>query len=143
MSNPVFDLSAVLRAAQMSHQQAHWTTKGPTFYADHQLFGLLYEAIEDEFDTLDEKAVHQFGPECVDSIRQVKSMLECLQEWDKKKDLVERAYAVETAVQWEIRICREALVKKKELQPGMDNFLAQLADNHDKALYLLGQRKTK
>lgn len=140
MTHCISDLLAVLRAAQASHQHAHWTCKGTQFYADHLLFQRLYESITDEFDTLAEKAVQQAGAKSVDLCEQLKSMLECAKEWDTDGDLVRRALDVEKAVQWEIQVCRGQLEKDDALTPGMDNFLAQLADNHETALYLLGQR---
>lgn len=136
----IFDLLAVLRAAQVSHQHAHWTAKGDCFYGDHLLFGQLYEAITDEFDTLAEKAVHLYGVDAVDPCKQLAAMLDCVKSWERTKGLVPRAILVERSIQAAVKHSRDELLSDKKCPLGLDNFLAQLADNHDKAAYLLGRR---
>lgn len=135
---PLFDLLAVLRAAAVSHQFAHWTTKGCNFYGDHLLFERIYTPIADQVDGLAEKAVQKFGPKVVDPCAQLQQQYHFMEMWAKEPDLVGRALLVEHGIQHCITVARKEL--GKNLSIGLDNFLAQLADDHETALYLLGQR---
>ena len=134
------ELLAILRAAQMSHQTAHWTVKGPTFAGDHALFERIYGIFADQIDGLAEKMVQLHGEKSVDLCKSLALMSECVETWDKTADLYKRALAVENAVKDAIVHTRDKLAAAKKLPLGLDNFLAQLADEHDTPLYLLGQR---
>ena len=136
----LFELIALLRAAQVSHHHAHWTTKGPSFVGDHELFGELYQAIDPEFDTLAEKAVSMYGPKVVDPCAQLTHMYGCMKEWEKESNLVSRAILVERTLQIAFKTYIGELNKANELPIGVDNFIRQLADSHERALYKLGQR---
>lgn len=134
----LFDLLAILRAAGVSHQFAHWTTKGCNFYGDHLLFERIYAPIADQVDGLAEKAVQKYGPKVVDPCAQLEQMHHFIEMWDKERDLIGRALLVEHGIQHCITVARQKL--GKEMGLGLDNFLAQLADDHETPLYLLGQR---
>lgn len=134
-------LLAVLRAAGISHQHAHWTSKGPQFYGDHLMFERIYDPIAGQVDGLAEKAVQKFGAKVVDPCEQLEQMSGCMEVWDKKPDLVARALMVEESIQSAIKYAVTELTKAKQLDFGLDNFLRQLADEHQTALYLLGQRR--
>jgi len=134
----LFDLLAILRAAGVSHQHAHWTSKGCNFYGDHLLFERIYTPIADQVDGLAEKAVQKYGPKVVDPCAQLEQMRHFMEMWEKEKDLVGRALLVEHGIQYCISTARHKL--GKDLSIGLDNFLAQLADDHETPLYLLGQR---
>lgn len=134
------NLLAMLRAAQASHHHGHWVTKGSTFYGDHLLFEKLYTAIEEEIDSLAEKAVQQFGDKTVELVPQFEDITACLQKWTEEGDLFKRALLVEKTLQVAIEDYRQELKDSGYLSIGLDNFLAQLADSHETALYLLGQR---
>jgi DNA-binding ferritin-like protein len=136
----LFRLLAMLRAAGVSHQHAHWTSKGCNFYGDHLLFERIYTPIADQVDGLAEKAVQKFGPKAVDPCEQLEEMKECMDAWEREDDLVGRALLVEHSLQLCIKACGDELKKANMLSKGLDNFLAQLADDHETALYLLGQR---
>ena len=89
-------------------------------------------------DGLAEKAVQKYGPKVVDPCAQLQQMYHFMETWDKEPDLVGRALFVEHGIQYCISTARNKL--GKDLSIGLDNFLAQLADDHETALYLLGQR---
>ena len=136
----LFNLIALLRAVQVVHHHAHWTTRGPSFVGDHELFGELYTAIDPQFDSLAEKAIAEYGPEVVDMERQLGEMLACVSKWNEIGDLVERSLAAEDGLQKAIATYRRMLEEKDELPLWLDNFLAQLADDHKTAVYKLQQR---
>jgi len=51
LSNLVWEL----RFLSMASQAAHWRVFGPTSYSDHQLFGRIYEKLDDLLDPLAER----------------------------------------------------------------------------------------
>ena len=132
-------LVALLRAVQIIHHTAHWQTAGATFYGDHLLFERLYSGITEEFDGLAEKAVAYGGPGCVDALAQVALIAEFVATIGGT-DLVRKSLTAEQMLQDEIEECRTALEGAGELPLGLDNFLQGLADSHETAIYLLGQR---
>lgn len=136
----LFNLLAVLRAAQMSHHHAHWCVKGEAFFADHELFSDLYTSMDSEIDTLAEKSVNQFGVKVVDLCAQLAMMHKCAETWDSEPDLYRRALEIEQGIQRAIVHCRKALDADDALSLGLDNFLVGIADSHEKPLYLLGRR---
>jgi DNA-binding ferritin-like protein len=133
-------LLAVLRAAGISHQHAHWTVKGTPFYGDHLMFERIYNIIPGQVDHLAEKAVQKFGPKVVDPCQQLEQMSGCMEVWDKEPDLYKRGLLVEKSVQASIKHAVAELDKSKDLDFGLDNFLRQLADDHQTPQYLLTQR---
>lgn len=138
------NLLAMLRAVQIVHHTAHWQTKGPTFAADHALYGELYSAIDDEFDTLAEKIVAMYGVDAVDMVDQlarITTVVKRAKEIDS--DLPKRSLAVEEGLQTVLEAVRDYLRKEKELSMGMDNFLQGIADSHETAVYKLKQRTAK
>jgi DNA-binding ferritin-like protein len=132
-------LVALLRAVQIIHHTAHWQTAGATFYGDHLLFERLYTGITEEFDGLAEKAVAYCGVGSVDAPGQAAQILEVIATVTGT-DLVRKSLTAEQAVQDEIEECRAVLEAAGELPLGLDNYLQGLADSHETAIYLLGQR---
>jgi len=131
---------ALLRAAHFLHQSTHWTVRGSNFFADHQLFDLLYNALPEEIDTLAEKMVNQAGEDSVNPATQVAMMHQSLGFWLLHPDPIQRAIQIERDIQEAVVAARKSMSEQGLLTVGLDNFLAGLADSHEKALYLLGQR---
>ena len=142
--HPCIVLLALLRAARLVHQTAHHLSSGPNFAADHALYGELYEALGDEIDTLAEKAVYMGAPlDAADLAERVAQLTQRLSPTGARTNpdaLAKRALEVERAIQEGISAARQTLDEVGALSYGLDNFLAGLADNHEKALYLLSRR---
>lgn len=135
------NLLAMLRATQIVHHNAHWQVSGPTFNGDHSMYAGLYEAIDDEYDTLAEKMVVLYGASSVDAIPQLKLITTVVTRAVQATDnLPQRSLAVEEGLQTVLEAVRDHLDKEDELDMGMDNFLQGLADSHQKAVYMLTQR---
>lgn len=135
------NLLAMLRAAQIVHHNAHWQTSGPSFVGDHSLFAELYEAIDDEYDTLAEKMIVMCGVDCVDAVPQLKLITTVVtRAVDATADLPKRSLMIEEGLQTVLEAVRDLLKKEGELDIGMDNFLQGLADSHQTAVYKLTQR---
>ena len=132
-------LLSALRAIRMSHHTAHWQVKGTPFYGDHLMFQRLYEAVDDEIDTLGEKIVAKYGVDAVDAVESCDRMCKLLEQV-QGDDLYERAAKLERVLQHLLEGTLKALADGKCLTPGLENFLQGIADSHETAVYLLGQR---
>lgn len=138
---PLMALHACLRAAHQAHWTAHWTTEGVTFYGDHLLFERLYSAIIGEIDGLAEKMVQAYGASSVDLATALSLMQGCVSRWSRQPDLHRKALMIEQDIQNAVENVKEALAPVNELSTGLENFLDQIADDHQTALYLLGQQQ--
>lgn len=142
--HPCLVLLALLRAARLIHQTAHHLSSGPNFAADHALYGELYEALGDQIDTLSEKAVYMGAPlDAADLAERTAQLTQRLSPTGARTNpaaLAQRALEVERAIQEGISAARQTLDEIGALSYGLDNFLAGLADGHEKALYLLSRR---
>ena len=142
--HPCIVLLALLRAARLIHHTAHHLASGPMFAADHALYTELYEALDDEIDTLSEKAVYMGAPlDAADLAERVAQLTQRLSPTGARTNpdaLAKRALEDERAIQDGISAARQTLEESGALSYGLDNFLAGLADGHEKALYLLSRR---
>lgn len=134
------NILAMLRAMHLSHHSAHLTTSGPQFYADHLLYGRLYDGLVDEADGLAEKMVAMCGAQSVDAADQARRISEIIGKGKSQSDLAKRAYMMEEAFVSMIEAVRKAMLKDDVLPSGLDNYLQGLADKHEGACYLLKQR---
>lgn len=132
-------LLAALRAAHWTHWTSHWQVKGNPYYGDHLLLERLYNAVTAEIDTLAEKCVAYFGPECVDPVSQANLMAEILQKHGVS-DPILRSLRIEQVLQAMLSETFTTLEKSGDLPLGMNDFLAATANAHETAIYLLQQR---
>lgn len=136
----LFEVIALLRAAEVVHQHAHWVTRGPSFVGDHSLFADLYKPLNEQYDTLAQKAVMLFGDGAVNPVEQMQHVHNCVAEFCKEPDLIQRSLDVERELQAVFKTAVTELEGKHELPMGLDNFLRGLADSHEDGLYQLRQR---
>jgi len=129
------DLLAALRAAHFVHWTNHWASRGEAFYGDHQLFGRLYEAVVEEIDGLAEKLV-ALDVQAVEPQDAIARMVEYVNTWTAEGDILAQSTRAEQDLQ---DIVAGALAGENSV--GMENFLQGIADAHETALYLLGQRR--
>ena len=143
------DLLACVKAVRDLHQTHHWQTRGDSYYGDHQLFERLYEESEDEIDDLAEKVVALSGVEAVNLLDQSKIRHECITEMLGNEpnvspdEMVSRSLKAEEKVLGKIADILAELEKENLDTPGLSNLLEDIADRHEKFLYLLGQRHNK
>lgn len=143
----LLSLLEALVATRWVHQIAHWQSSGPTYYGDHLLFQRLYEKVDEEVDDVAEKAVALSRGVTVDATRILSNAAECVTRSSTEvpptrssEDLAARSWSAENAVLRSVRMVRSRLESAGSLSLGIDNMLAQIADTHEKHLYLLGQR---
>jgi len=132
---------AVLRALSWSHYASHWQSKGSNFYGNHLLFQRLYEAVDDEFDTLAEKLVAYFGEEAVkmdDAMDRAKVWVE---KWSKTGDVVDRALNAEQDLQRVLAEVYDRIKNSDDMSLGLDDYLMAVANTHETHLYLVQQVK--
>ena len=125
---------AMLRAQNWLYHTAHWQTSGPTFYGQHLLFERLYAAVVDEYDALAEKIVQAFGPAAVEPIQAIQRASWLVSEWSGENAVAAGLHA-EAALGAAVAT---ALGLSKD-NPGLQNFLQGICDDHQTNLYLLQQ----
>lgn len=133
-----------LRALSILHQTHHWQAAGDSFMADHKLFEELYTASTEQIDPLAEKIVGLSGkPELVGFSRHVIGVSSFLSEVKAHGTSDEPARRSLDAEKMFIALV-ESVMKRLEvrglLSRGLENLLGGLADEHEKFVYLLGQR---
>lgn len=138
----------LLRAVAIIHQTNHWSTHGPTYYADHLLFERLYNDLADEIDSVAERAVGSGqGKKIADARAQmsgVQRVVAMLYPADME-DGSSETY-VETSLRAETFFleCMKDLTSKMKdqgtLTRGTDDLLAGIEDKHEEHTYLLKQR---
>lgn len=138
---------ANLRALNMIHHQHHWVTSGQNAYQDHLLFQRLYEAIDDEFDSLGERCVGLDTTKTVDLTLQLKTIYLFVQDnitnnmtMTYNNDLVQKSLNAELMFLNVINKVREQLTMNSLLTSGLDDLLAGIEDTHETHVYLLKQR---
>lgn len=148
--SPFAPLAALLTstiAIARFHQSHHWQASGDPFYGDHLLFDRLYNAANEEIDTIAEKLVGLGGLELVNPVLQAQQVEKVITQvfapiapsaFPKSRDLMLASYAAEMHYLKFIKVCSDRL--GEYLSMGTDNMLAQLADTHEGHLYLLQQR---
>lgn len=131
------------------HQTGHWVTKGDPFYGDHQLFSRLYEKVTDEIDSAAEKAVGLGTSNNVDMVMQTKQVAQLVAVSNfggstipNTSDVVRKSLAAETYFSSVLDILVDQMAESGTLTRGLDNMLAQIADDHEGHVYLLKQRCT-
>jgi DNA-binding ferritin-like protein len=138
-AHKVTTLLAALRAAHWSHWTSHWQTKGNPYYGDHLLLERLYNAITEEIDTLAEKSVAFYGPECVDPVAQA-NMMSAILANHAVADPILRAMRIEQVLQAMFKDTFDTLEAGGQLSLGLNDFIAAAANAHETAIYLLQQR---
>lgn len=135
------DVLSILQAQYWNYNNAHWVTKGNDYYGNHLLFQRLYEGLTEEFDTIAEKMVAFYGEDAVDTNVLMKKASEWVDQWQKKKSLLDRCIASEEDLQKLFQDVYDALKEKDEITLGLDDFLMATANAHETNLYLLKQAK--
>ena len=122
---------AHLRAQHWLYYTLHWQA---TDYQRHLLFQRLYEGLPDEFDGLAEKLVVAAGREVVDATASMRTSQAVLNLWAAMPDPIESALASEQALEVVVFSALASL-----LDPGIQNFLQGVVDDHQTNIYLLRQ----
>jgi DNA-binding ferritin-like protein len=140
---------AHLRALQWVYTTTHWTSAGPNAYGDHLLLERLYTGLDKPIDALGERMVAYFGPQSVDPVAINSSVTQLMEAVGGSKTSrrggnkgpLGLLYAMEYSLQENIKAAWKSNQDSgDEMSLGIDNYLADLADQRDGAIYLLRQR---
>jgi DNA-binding ferritin-like protein len=137
------EMLSLLRGQYWNYWTTHWQAKGPNYYGNHLLFQRLYEALQEEIDTLGEKIVAYFGSQEVENDLIMEKTHEWIKKWAKIGDPVERAIQSEEDMQNAFKVGYKRLEEANDLSLGLDDFLMATANAHETNLYLLGQLRNK
>jgi len=132
---------AHLRALQWVYTTSHWTSAGPNSYSDHLLLERLYEGLDKPIDALGERMVAYFGPQAVDPVAINGIAQKVLAGVGPARLRLSVLLNLEHSIQTGIKTAWKANQESgDEMSLGIDNYLADLADQRDEAIYLLRQR---
>lgn len=143
------ELSVVLvhlRYLALVHQTHHWIAKGDSFYGDHKLFEQLYDAIIEEIDAVAEKSVglgSEFNVNMQLQLSQLNQLCKAYgspQTVPQSNDLAKASLTAECNFQKMLKAACESMRNQGIETPGVENMLQNIADTHEKHLYLLKRR---
>jgi len=146
----VLDLLSLLRAIQWNAWVGHWSSAGPSYYADHRLFERIYTGqvgededsgapIVDQIDSMGEKIAAHFGARSLDSAAIEYGAAEILRKAQERHGRDFFAAALDLEKLFQTRIAR-AVKGLSSSEIVWDNFLRTLADERSEVVYLLQQR---
>lgn len=130
------------------HQTHHWTCRGDSFYGDHQLFQRLYDAVQEEIDSVAERAV---GSGTIDNVciqlrtAQLAKLVQgynMMQTIPQPSDLARRSLMAEMNFLCVTSKLVESMKECGTLSRGIDDLIASIEDKHETHVYLLKQRIT-
>lgn len=128
------------------HQNHHWTCKGDPFYGDHLLFQRLYEATQEEIDSVAEKTIGLGTSANVDLTLQTSQLLRLVQGYGMSQTIPQPNELAKRSLAAEMNFlgCTSRLVESMKecglLTRGLDNLIAGIEDKHEGHVYLLKQR---
>jgi len=133
-------LYTLLLAQHRNLWSTHNQVMGSTYYGDHLLLERLYTSMTEEIDDLAERMVAWIGPGAVDNVPVVQGMARWLTAWAQEAEPFHRAMLGEQAIQEELQRTYDTIKAGGQMSLGMDDLLMGMANEHEKAVYLLQQR---
>ena len=139
-AKPLVDILSILSAIYNLYYVAHWKSGSPNQYADHELYGRMYEAIPDRLDALAEKIVGAYGTAAIDQVEIAQRVVQWLAKWKIAGSLIDQSLMAEDNLQITIEAVYNLLKNSGNITLGLDDFLMGLASEHEENIYLLNQR---
>jgi hypothetical protein len=143
--NILLGLLAATRSYYFWFHAAHHVTRGACFVGDHKLYSKIYEEYVTNYDTLAEKSIVIVGERIADPLIVTGAAMQMLTALPTPSALNPAALAnaglaIENSFLTRVSKSRLELQAGSRLSLGMDNFLSQVADDHETWVYQLGQR---
>lgn len=143
-----------LRFLSLASQTAHWRVFGPTSYSDHQLFGRIYEKLNELLDPMAERltAFSEFDDErYVDPVAQAKYVFKRTQHLapDLKEALMDAGLAATFFYTHLLTLTKKMRGMSREMKTegyltyGLDDLLASTANDLETLVYFLERRSQK
>lgn len=139
-------VAAAFRALQLWGHGAHLVAKGVGFVGDHvTLLSDLYEFGEHSFDAISERAIGLGAPDAfAEPLGVTTDVVKCLAAWPSvccdESTLMANAAQVLTDAGTVLATQTKVIETTGEMTRGLDNLLAQLADDLESLGYKFGQR---
>lgn len=139
-------LLASLRYLAMLHQTHHWVAKGDPFYSDHKLFEELYQRTLEDIDDVAEKAVGLGCEQNVALSSQLCQIVSLARSQDSPQtvpqasDLAKASLCAERNLLTCVVMALQSMDQGGTTTPGVENLLQQVADRHERHVYLLGRK---
>lgn len=139
-------LLASLRYLAMLHQTHHWIAKGDPFYSDHKLFEELYQRTLEDIDDVAEKAVGLGSENNVALASQLCQMGQLAKAQGSPQTVPQSSELAKASLCAErnLLICVEMALQSMDqggtTTPGVENLLQNVADRHERHVYLLGRK---
>lgn len=132
---------AFLRAIYLVHQNNHWQSKGPNFYSNHLLLQRIYESAAENTDAAAEKAIGLYGNDLMNLSAHTKLAYEIASKYDSKSsDLyIKSSLEIEQDFIKFSQKFYDYLKKNREMTLGLDDMIANIANQREEAIYLLKQ----
>lgn len=135
-----------MRMMQLWFHGAHHLTRGESFSGDHvNLYGRIYQAIEDQIDGAIEKGIGLFGDELGCPLHITEKALEIMSEYPSPIELKAASQAA-VGLQVEKDFLKfsqnfyDALKQAGAMTLGLDDMIMANANAHETHVYLLQQR---
>lgn len=145
--SPLSGLLALLRAAYMLHQTAHWQIRGDDYYGDHIMLQRIYDDSLPFIDGVAERLIGLSGnPAFVCPVKQaqlIQSIVLALVPESHGSDsqtLLKRSLDVESVILKVVAEVKAAIEANGGLTEGLDDMLQGIASKHEEFVYLLKQR---
>lgn len=147
LGQTLHDVLCTLRTMYVHYQNAHWESKGASFYGDHLMFQRLYEGVAEEVDAVAEKILGLTGePMFVSALHTLQHGYDTLQVWEHfagEDGTASRCLFSETYFLEQLDYVRNVLEDTDNMTYGLDDMLGSLASKHEEHVYLLRQRITR
>lgn len=131
---------ATLKAITLIHQHSHWTTKGPPFYGDHQLFERIYNSALKDLDLAAEKFMGLFGDKCLDYDLQADLLHKLLLKYKALEGSpLQMSLNVEKDFLQFSKKAYNCFEEEGNLTLGLDDMIMAIASSREESVYLLQQ----
>lgn len=142
----VLEYVGFMRAMQLWFHGAHHLTRGQSFSGDHvNLYGRIYQTIEDQIDGVIEKAIGLFGDELGCPLHITEKALEIMSEYPSPIEMNSSGLGA-IGLQLEKDFLKfsqnfyNSLKNSGAMTLGLDDMIMATANAHETHVYLLQQR---
>lgn len=135
-----------MRMMQLWFHGAHHLVRGESFAGDHvEIYGKIYQTIEDQIDGVIEKSIGLFGDECACPVRVTKMAAEMMDSYPSPMKLNASGIAavglrIERDFLGLSQEAYDALEEMGAMTLGLDDMIMATANAHETHVYLLQQR---
>jgi DNA-binding ferritin-like protein len=130
------DLAALqLLILRLFAQRAHHDTQGPTFFADHKMFGKFYEAYDAAYDSVVERAIGLGSRLDLAKLAMDAAKTAALHPNEHSP---EKLFA--DLLSGEKNLCGVLVAEMAKATEGTKNLLAQLCDDSEQRQFLIQKR---